>query len=43
VVDGEVLAHSPGQDEIEKELTKLRNERRSLLSSLARGTPEKPT
>jgi hypothetical protein len=26
VVDGEVLAHSPSRDEIEKELTTLRNE-----------------
>ena len=27
VVDGYVLAHSPSRDEIEKELTTLRNER----------------
>jgi hypothetical protein len=27
VVDGKVFAHSPGRDEIEKELTKLRNEK----------------
>ena len=27
VVDGKVLAHSPSRDEIEKELTRLRNEK----------------
>jgi hypothetical protein len=40
VVDGQVLAHSPSRDEIEKKLTTLRNEKIAVEFTGGRDTGE---